>query len=852
MTNPVTPNIGLNKIDRTSPSTTYFDLEKYIDQNADAVDQFAGETNESINALEKRLDTEERREVVLQPGLQIVNAERSAPFKLSGIKGRTLVNLLGRDGDCEGAALTSYKASATLDTSSFTRGSKGLKVTISSGQTSGSGGLAKLTKLFAGRYYLGLANVKNGTASHGRVVVGGQIGTVVSDSSKFSVSYVKFNPDSDYELSVGLWVDGREGQYAYADELRLFEISAAEYAALEGITPEQVAAKYPYVDSVQPVRNPYAIRYGENLLPPFYEASFAGPLAGSPYVESPYEGIVNASGVNVGFQYWIPCVPNTEYTFTVENDGVIALQDMDKDKVLINNNGGFLDAQRVSIVTANNAAYLHILMSSGPKGAGTYTFKNPMLTIGTESKRFKPQEDSMLALQTDLYADPVSGANADEVFEKDGQYFRLAKWGKATLTDKFNYVGIGGRGIGWKQTFFDLPSNTSGPYSETVIKYDGKKLQSNQITSSPDISAIDSGNAKRCYISIANTDSGWGDNYTPTTDEIKAYFMGWTMYDGSGSNATPDNPINNYYNGTGVKAWAYRADGVTRSWLGWTDKLPTTQAPNWTPYQLLYRLAKESIEPIVSEGMLTFNEGDNQIGVGTGIVLREKATPVLNGPHYNVNNTNYPLSLLDNKTERIIRFYKNNADDPWSKFTNLAYGNEGLYTLAANFDPSAAYSVTYLMLDKSPIAPFSGSYAINEKAMLQELTDAVQQNSNAVSVLMNKKVEKNVPVVQIKPTLLNGWVEYLSGYHHVRYYKDSSGIVHLTGLVKTGAINTEMFKLAEGYKPVATIVFAQQASTGSTARLDIFPGGGVYFNYAASWNADSWVSLDGISFVAEQ
>lgn len=852
MTNPVTPNIGLNKIDRTSPSTTYFDLEKYIDQNADAVDQFAGETNESINALEKRLDTEERREVVLQPGLQIVNAERSAPFKLSGIKGRTLVNLLGRDGDCEGAVLTSYNASAALDTNNFTRGSKGLKVTVSSGQTSGSGGLAKLTKLFAGRYYLGLANVKNGTASHGRVVVGGQIGTVVSDSSKFSVSYVKFNPDSDYELSVGLWVDGREGQYAYADELRLFEISAAEYAALEGITPEQVAAKYPYVDSVQPVRNPYAIRCGENLLPPFYEAFFAGSLAGFPYIVSPYEGRVNASGVNVGFQYWIPCVPNKEYTFAVENDGVIALQDMDKDKVLINNNGGFLDAQRASIITANNAVYLHILMSSGPKGAGTYTFKNPMLTIGTESKRFKPQEDSMLALQTDLYADPVSGANADEVFEKDGQYFRLAKWGKATLTDKFNYVGIGGRGVGWKQTFFDLPSNTSGPYSETVVKYDGIKLQSNQITSSPDISAIDSGNAKRCYISIANTDSGWGDNYTPTTDEIKAYFMGWTMYDGSGSNATPDNPINNYYNGTGVKAWAYRADGVTRSWLGWTDKLPTTQAPNWTPYQLLYRLAKESIEPIVSEGMLTFNEGDNQIGVGTGIVLREKATPVLNGPHYNVNNTNYPLSLLDNKTEGIIRFYKNNADDPWSKFTNLAYGNEGLYTLAANFDPSATYSVTYLMLDKSPIIPFTGSYASNEKAMLEELKEAVQQNATSVSVLMNKKVEKNVPVVQIKPTLLNGWVEYLSGYHHVRYYKDSSGIVHLTGLVKTGAINTEMFKLAEGYRPVATIVFAQQASTGSTARLDIFPGGGVYFNYAASWNADSWVSLDGISFVAEQ
>ena len=53
MTNPVTPNLGLNKIDRTSPSTTYFDLEKYIDQNADAVDRFAGGTSDAVGALRK-------------------------------------------------------------------------------------------------------------------------------------------------------------------------------------------------------------------------------------------------------------------------------------------------------------------------------------------------------------------------------------------------------------------------------------------------------------------------------------------------------------------------------------------------------------------------------------------------------------------------------------------------------------------------------------------------------------------------------------------------------------------------------------------------------------------------------
>ena len=30
MSEPKTPNLGLNKIDRSSPSTTYFDLDKYL------------------------------------------------------------------------------------------------------------------------------------------------------------------------------------------------------------------------------------------------------------------------------------------------------------------------------------------------------------------------------------------------------------------------------------------------------------------------------------------------------------------------------------------------------------------------------------------------------------------------------------------------------------------------------------------------------------------------------------------------------------------------------------------------------------------------------------------------------
>ncbi|MEJ9221476.1 hypothetical protein P4H46_25180 [Paenibacillus glucanolyticus] len=798
MTNPVTPNIGLNKIDRTSPSTTYFDLDKYIDQNADAVDQFAGAASEAIGALEKRLDTEERREVVLQPGLQIVNAERSAPFKLSGIKGRTLVNLLGRDGDFEGAALTSYKASATLDTSNFTRGSKGLKVTLSSGQTSGSGGLAKLTKLFSGRYYIGLANVKNGTASHGRVVVGGQIGTVVSDSSKFSVSYVKFNPDSDYELSVGLLVDGREGQYAYADELRLFEISSAEYAALEGITPEQVAEKYPYVASVQPVRNPYTIRYGENLLPSQIGAQFINT---SSFAIAPYEWY-NPTGADAvtGYSYLQFIVaPNTSYTLSTDAATNIdhALYPLDLN---VPDPPKKWNTETSFTFNSGNNTSLYYLVRASIAGKPA-RLKNPMLTLGAEAKLFKPREDAMLALQTDLYADPVTGEHADEVFEKDGQYYKLAKWKKVVLDGVQSYTITVNR-AGYKVVGITWNFPTAIKDSVIAIKHNGsqlEKLKAGDIDSASDQVILD---ITATVITISNTDSGWGVNYTPTVDEIKAYFMGWKMYDG-GADASST------YNGTGLKAWVNLKQHKEGNSSNYTTTLPTVTAEGWTPYQIIYQLATKTVEPIVSEGMLTFIEGDNQIEVGTGIVLREGVKPVDAGDGtYWINGRTSPSYPLSKRPSRIQSVYKNNLPDNGWMVRPVDVGYENVYGLVqvrlgiGLFDPSANYSVTYLMLDKSPIAPFTGSYAANEKAMLQELTDTVQQNATAVSVLMKKEADKDSPE-WITPTLLNGWKGT------VRYRKDLLNNVYIMGRPESGvtAHGTVLFTFPAGFIPSDLVIF---------------------------------------------
>ncbi|MFB4325447.1 hypothetical protein RB298_24295 [Priestia sp. BR_2] len=879
MTNPVTPNIGLNKIDRTSPSTTYFDLEKYIDQNADAVDRFAGETSESIDALEKRLDTEERREVVLQPGLQIVKAERSAPFKLSGIKGRTLVNLLGRDGVFEYVnpwTAYSVKGAPTVFNNEIT--------VIGSGETTNpqiSRNLkaASVPKVGDKLFIRAIAKTKSACESlraylYISTPIGTRHGEIILSSPTVDKPYALYKSFTVTQQLVDNWgttgfilVAQHTSAAAAKDTVAVYSQAALYVVATQdlGLTDDELAAKYTYVNSVQPVRNPYAIRYGENLLPSFYEWNIHAQAKAS----GPYTLSLASTATTQNTYINIPVMPNTDYVLsgvvtggTSTTGGYITVGWVDATGTTFISWEGeiYTGGSPRKIHSPANAVYAQVVCTT--TGAGNYEFANVMLSAGPTTKPFKPREDSMLALQTDLFADPQTGANADEVFEKDGQYFKLAKWKKVSLDGSIT-LGIAAHFAGFKVLQTDqyphpLPRWIN--YSGVAVKHDGKVLKTATYggawaANGPDTmeTAIDG----RFYISVSNADSGWGDNYTPTIDEIKAYFMGWKMNDSVSRD--------NVYNGTGTKGWVslYQVFGDRTSYDTNTNVLPTAPPPDgkrFSPYQLIYQLTTPTVESIVSEGMLTFNEGDNQIEVGKGIVVRESVKP--NGSTYTPGlvTINYKftslVTWLKSPLKQFVGIYKNvMLDYSWSIQADTSVVANGDYFAQCkieNFDPSAAYSVTYLMLDKSPIVPFSGSYAINEKAMLQELTDAVQQNSNAVTVLMNKKVEKNVPVVQIKPTLLNGWVEYLSGYHHVRYYKDSSGIVHLTGLVKTGAINTEMFKLAEGYRPAATIVFAQQASTGSSARLDIFPGGGVYFNYAASWNTDSWVSLDGISFLAEQ
>lgn len=856
MTNPVTPNIGLNKIDRTSPSTTYFDLEKYIDQNADAVDRFAGETSEAIGALEKRLDTEERREVVLQPGLQIVNAERSAPFKLSGIKGRTLVNLAGRQTNRS----ASNPATTTLSVGSGTTGNNTEIINVAVKNTDEGyiiyrqvGGSAFLA--LAGKYYVISVEVKvNSISGSGLVKVGANVGIGADtvDKTKLGIwqrIYYGFTKSADtaFDIIVGVCYAG--GVYAAVNfdvkNVSLYEISQSEYNSITSYSAEQMDIKYPYVDSIQPVRNPYVIRYGENLAPTLFE----GTVESSTKVLSEYSAIVKATGSTV-VEYrskLIPAIPNTNYTLRAK----ITLNGLEKyDGVYVDvlgyDEAGLyvLDTPGTSVsgtgtgtdifATPANIKTMEVRIVA-PQGAtvGDYVIKDITLNLGATVKSHKPREDCILALQTDLYSDPVTGANADEVFEKDGQYFRLAKWSRKVLDGSINWVGSFPF-TGFKSVRYPLTNVVVR--SAIGVKNDGKILNEYGGIDAPDKVTVDNDNA---YVWISNADSGWGDNYTPTSDEIKAFFMGWTMYDGSGGNQSPNT---SRYNGIGTKWWARRSDGISRVWVDATAVLPTVQAPSWTPYQLVYQLANPTVDSIISEGLLTFNEGDNQMEVGTGIVLRERVKPSLdNAKWWNLGNpvANPGSTSFKYIAKQVLSVFMNNVKDfRWKVTLTEKYGALAQLSPIYQFNQLAAYSVTYLKLEKSPDVPLLGTIAVNEKSLLQELVISVKNSTTTISELMRKEEDKEVSD-WITPTLLNGWVGHGSTGVSVR---KNGGHLEIKGAIRAGVAisGTHIMRLPNELRPSRVSVvgtFSQNSNGDRTIiAVDIWPDGVVVVNGSSTSN----------------
>jgi len=118
------------------------------------------------------------------------------------------------------------------------------------------------------------------------------------------------------------------------------------------------------------------------------------------------------------------------------------------------------------------------------------------------------------------------------------------------------------------------------------------------------------------YISLKDTDTGWGENYTPSTDEIKAYFNGWVMC--NGTFGTP-------FAGTGSKVWyPIGSTDLSQSTMSSDgtvfNPVPTAASASLSnqlinPYQIVHRLADAIQETVQFDGILPLIIGDNNIDV---------------------------------------------------------------------------------------------------------------------------------------------------------------------------------------------------------------------------------------------
>lgn len=783
----------------------------------DDMNQIGQEINHLYTEIKDRLDTVKTSDMTLQPGLQVVNAGKDTRFRLGEVRGRTLINFSGNWGDFESLnGLTAWQSTLALDSANKTNGSFGIKVTIGTGFTIG-GARCPDIPVYAGRYYVAIGNVKNGNASSVQLQmpgIGGIVSPEYTDASKFATVWRKFSPTSDISSGPTVLVNGAAGTYAYADEVRVYEITAAEYTAIDGMTPEQVAGKYPFVPSgIRGVDNPYAICTSDNLLPPFYDSWVTSSNANITLF-SDYEIILHTTGTAQEYVH-IPgyrVLPNTTYTFSAEHNAGLNIHAPGVGTIVSNYKGGSVTFNTGS-ATSINVAFVNGNTSGT---AGDYSIINPMLVMDSEAKPFQPQRKSMLAFQTELHASPKDGSDPDVLFEQGGQYFKLAKWRKSALNVNFSNVSNAmAFASGAKLIKLENPALGGVANTGFVTKYDGKALKRLVYGTNEDLADwFVSGDAGDVWISIANTDSGWGDGYTPTADEIKAYFMGWKMYD-----------VNVDPTGGGVYN---RNDGVGKWWCpidrssSGVQVLPTTRVPTVAPYQLLYRLAKETVEPVVSEGYLMLSEGDNMIEVGTGIVLRERAnvyyTAVQNA--YYINNTKMGTSALKNKADDILTIYRDNLDDTASWEIN---GNEWANIVQAwmphaeRYHQDAAYSVTYIKLDKSPIQPITGTLAVNEKAQISDLTAGVAEALQRVSVVEQKKAEKDLPG-WMTPMLLNNW-QSLLGFG----FRIEGDRLFFRGAIRAGVTTafTELMRLGVKTRGMTIGATTFSTSTGETTSIAI-------------------------------
>ena len=223
-------------------------------------------TNNTVAGL---IATNQTQPLTLNHGQNAIVTDRDTFINNLKIYGKTLVNLLGRDGNCEDVSKwINYDSIHTLDTTNYVVGSTGIKITVSG--TGGSGGVFNTkTNYDKTKYYCFSAYVKNGNATSINIYANcvGDVsiknGNTITSTTTFQRSIVKTQPseiDSTTNIDIAINVVGLVDQYAYVDGVMFHDITQAEFENPNYIPPD-------YADSYQVLQNPMIVINKESTDP---------------------------------------------------------------------------------------------------------------------------------------------------------------------------------------------------------------------------------------------------------------------------------------------------------------------------------------------------------------------------------------------------------------------------------------------------------------------------------------------------------------------------------------------------------------------------------------------------------
>ena len=693
-------------------------------------------------------------EVWLDTDEEALPNELTKNVSIEEIQGRTLVNLLGRSGN---AIYKNWNYGIWGDLSyehdTFKVDKTGTTHNKCNLHTSGYD-----IGITFGKYYIAIAEIK-GDNVYITGATANQIIKYTNYGSGYNIYCVAFNPVDNKYIEVC-----SDSDIAYFKNIRLYEITSDEYYDINLLTAEEINMKYPYVDDVKCVVNPY-FEYKENYIQDFYLG--ASTISSKDYY---YEDFSN--------EQWVHSNP----IYLKAGEYILSQADFSNINCI----------NKVTIPTFNpyNLFYLNDLIIDS-SGCLTLT-QDTLLSICFNVKQPYTNKD-LLNIIRNLHLTLVEGnipksynecSNSRIMFEtklydgetitrrNDGTYIKNSLWGEINLNG--NDIKVANIGKYQGITCVEIEADSIGRvkhsdsilYDDYIIKYNGDIFPSLNNSNANSYKTDESfhwggvgHNYRRLCLSLPKELTGWGDGYTPTQEEIKAFFLGWRMggtidlgggiHGGDWSN--PYDP-NIHYSKCWAKLWvgvgekggnSYQISPVVRG--SHVDECPTTMNDQgYTPYRLVYKKENPTIEEVKTYGSLSI-KNKNNITASSGLVLNEKFrmffTPYHTRGDKDTNNSKY---------YRIQKFLKaKDRNNNIINFKSDIYDSEGMIkcglptlTPIDNTNLQPYLYCDYMIYNPDTVKSFN--YKINTSDDFTDyLNSLVKENNYLSQELSNTKQELN-------------------------------------------------------------------------------------------------------------